>query len=481
MAQDVNATVGKMREYFGTQVTKPYEFRIGMLRSLRKAIKRHEGDIFRAFIADYNKHEFDTFATELSVTYGELDYALKHLKSWMTPEKKWAGFLPAPGYGKIYRDPYGVNLVVSPWNYPFHLSMVPLIGSISGENCTCIKPSNYSRNVSDVIKTICEEAFPSEYVSVILGGRESNAALFEQNFDFVFFTGGTTVGKLLLEKQSAHVTPVVLELGGKSPVIVTGDADLKYAAKHLVWGKFVNSGQTCVAPDYVLVDEKVHDEFVSEVISVIKKMYYKNGKLMDTFVHMISDKHFAKVCSLIDEQRIVFGGRSDAANRLLEPTVLDNVQLTDKIMSEEIFGPVLPFITYSTLDEAIGIVDRVGHIYNGEDGAKPLALYCFTRNKKDAEKVLISTSSGGACINDTILHVGGHRMPFCGVGYSGMGFGYHGKTSFDAFTHNKSVLYNMSPSRFQIPAELRFSNAFMDSLMKPMLSAGVDRLLYLIF
>jgi aldehyde dehydrogenase (NAD+) len=470
-------TVDAMRAFFETNATLDYSFRVKQLKALRASIKKHEGEIFDAFRADYNKREYDTFLTEVLVVYGELDNTIEHLRSWMVPEIKWPGITPMPAIGKIYRDPYGVCLIVAPWNYPFQLLMNPLVGAICGGNCALVKPSANAPHVSAVIKKICDETFDPNYVFCTLGSREQNKDLFDQMFDMCFFTGGTVTGRKLLEKQAQHVTPVVLELGGKSPVIVAADCDVRSAARKLAWGKFCNAGQTCVAPDYVLIERPVHDAFIKEFIEVIRKMYYKNGKLMDGFIHIISDAQFEKVTGLIDENRIVFGGKTDPSRRLIEPTVLDNVQFTDKIMSAEIFGPVMPFVTVDSIDEAIADVRKEGHIYNGYDGAKPLALYCFTSSHATAEKVMKETTSGGACINDTILHAACHHLPFCGVGFSGNGFGYHGKTTFQTFTHNKGCVYSMAPSKAQtLLLPIRFSGEVQDKIVRPLLKFGVDRI-----
>lgn len=417
----------KMRDYYNSGITLDYNFRKQMLIKLKKHLLLNKDLIVEAFIKDFNKHEFDVITTELSMIVMEIDYELKHLKKLMKPVKKHTGLFNFPSQGFIYNDPYGVCLIMSPWNYPLQLALIPLVGAIAGGNTIILKPSNYSPNVSNVIKKILD-VFPEEYIYVCLGDRTVNTDLLDQRFDFIFFTGGYKVGQLVMEKASKYLTPVCLELGGKSPCIVTKKCNLKIAAKRIVWGKYLNAGQTCVAPDYLLVQKDVKKEFIELLIEEIKKQNYINGKLRTDFCYIINKKHTERLKTLIDYSKVIIGG--EFSENLLSPTILDNVTYDDLIMQEEIFGPILPVLEFNCLDEVINDLKQK---------EKPLALYLFSDDKKEINKVLKNLSFGGGCINDTIMHITTHDLPFGGVGRSGMG-NYHGKASFYTFTHQKSIL-----------------------------------------
>lgn len=397
------------------------------LVKLKKSILENLGDLEAAFKADYNKCKFDVYANEVGLVLNEIKYMIKHLRSLSKNKRVATSIINFPSKGYIVNEPYGVVLIVSPWNYPFQLSMMPLVGALAGGNTVVLKPSNYCPQVSNVIKNILS-VFDEKYVSVVLGGREQNAKLFDQKFDFIFFTGGTTVAKVLSEKASKNLTPCVLELGGKSPCIVNEDADVDLSAKRIVWGKFLNAGQTCVAPDHIYVHSKIKQKFIEAVKKYINKFYYKNGKLTDNFCHIINDKHLERLTGLIDKSKLVFGGKADG--RQLEPTVLDNVTWQDKVMGEEIFGPIMPILPFENLDNLITEI-------KGRE--KPLALYYFGTEDDDIKKVVNNLSFGGGCVNDTIMHLTEEKLPFGGVGLSGMG-SYHGKKSYETFTHQKSVL-----------------------------------------
>ena len=332
------------------------------------------------------------------------------------------------------REPYGVVLVMAPWNYPFMLCMEPLIGAIAGGNCSVVKPSAYAPAVSKILATIVEEVFPKKYVTVVEGGREENTLLLEQRFDYIFFTGGVTVGKMVMEKAAENLTPVTLELGGKSPCIVTEDAKLSLAAKRLVFGKYLNSGQTCVAPDYLLVSEKVKEELLAWIVFWIEKMLGKEPLENPDYPKMINEKHYQRVMNLMVGEKISCGGYGNTETLQITPTVLEEVSWDSPIMQEEIFGPVLPVVTYKTLEEAIEKV---------KNREKPLALYLFTESRSIQKKVLRELSFGGGCVNDTIIHLATSRMGFGGVGGSGMG-SYHGKKSYETFTHEKSIVKKSS-------------------------------------
>ena len=427
--------VNLLRDGFNKQVTLDVGKRITWLKLMRDEIKSREQEIFAALKADFNKCKFETYATEVLMVLDELHHTIKHLKRWSKSKGVGVGLINFPARGKIIPQPYGVALVMAPWNYPFMLTLSPFIGAIAAGNCVLLKPSNYSPKTSDIINTIVTNVFPENVAQVVLGGREANTDLLEQTFDFIFFTGGTSVGKLVMEAAAKNLTPLALELGGKSPVIVDATANINITAKRLVWGKYVNAGQTCVAPDYCLVVNEVYEQLLERVLTYIKKFYYIEGKLTPDFPTMINEKHFAKVSALMDKERIEFGGKRDTKKRLIEPTVMTGVSQEDAVMKEEIFGPILPILRVKDVDEAIQFINA---------RPRPLALYCFSKDKDVQKKVLTSTTSGGACINDTVMHLTTPNLPFGGVGASGMG-SYHGYQSFRTFSHFKSTLIK-SPS-----------------------------------
>ena len=426
----IEETVARERAFFRTGKTLPYAYRRDALARLRLSILAHEEDINAALRADLNKSPSESYMCEIGMTLSELSHIQKHLSHWM--KKRRAPTPLAQFHAKSFTvaNPYGVVLIMSPWNYPFMLTMDPLIGAIAAGNCCVVKPSAYSPAISAVIRTIVSECFPPEYVTVVEGGRAENKALLDQVFDYIFFTGGVTVGKEVMEKAARNLTPVTLELGGKSPCIVERSAKLDLAAKRLVFGKLLNCGQTCVAPDYLLIDRTVKDAFLAHVRKWIAKMYGENALDNDGYVKMVNQKHFERVCGLIDPQKVIIGGGSDPATLKIQPTVLDNVTPDDAVMQEEIFGPVLPVLTFDTIDEAENFV---------RDRPHPLALYLFTENKAVKERFLQRVAFGGGCINDTIIHLATSAMGFGGVGQSGMG-SYHGKRSFDTFSNEKSIV-----------------------------------------
>ena len=426
----IEETVARERAFFRTGKTLPYAYRRDALARLRLSILAHEEDINAALRADLNKSPSESYMCEIGMTLSELSHIQKHLSHWM--KKRRAPTPLAQFHAKSFTvaNPYGVVLIMSPWNYPFMLTMDPLIGAIAAGNCCVVKPSAYSPAVSAVIRTIVSECFPPEYVTVVEGGRAENKALLDQVFDYIFFTGGVTVGKEVMVTAARNLTPVTTELGGKSPCIVERSAKLDLAAKRLVFGKLLNCGQTCVAPDYLLIDRTVKDAFLAHVRKWIAKMYGENALNNDGYVKMVNQKHFERVCGLIDPQKVIIGGGSDPATLKIQPTVLDNVTPDDAVMQEEIFGPVLPVLTFDTIDEAENFV---------RDRPHPLALYLFTENKAVKERFLQRVAFGGGCINDTIIHLATSAMGFGGVGQSGMG-SYHGKRSFDTFSHEKSIV-----------------------------------------
>ena len=425
---EISEVVNKQRQFFKSRQTYDIKFRLGVLKEIKNLLFKYKEDFGKAFKKDFNKCEFDVTSTEFALVIQEINYMLKHLKKLSKIQKVRTSIVNFPSIGYRIPEPYGVVLIMAPWNYPLQLSLEPLIGAIASGNTVVLKPASYAKNVSNVIFKMFKELNKPELIWTVLGGREQNQELLEQRFDYIFFTGGENVGRVVLEKASKYLTPVTLELGGKSPCIVDSDADIEIASKRIVWGKFLNAGQTCVAPDHICVHKDIRDKFIERVKFYINKFYYTNGKLNGEFSHLINEKHFNKVVNLIDKNKLVFGGKTKG-NRL-EPTIIDNVTFDDDIMKEEIFGPIMPIITFENLDELLQIII---------DKEKPLAFYYFSKNKKKAKKVMKYMSFGGGCINDTIMHLTNDNLPFGGVGRSGMGE-YHGRKSFETFSHYKSVL-----------------------------------------
>ena len=432
---DIQALIAAQRAYFNTGATLSLSARRNALRRLREAIKAHEGDICAALRADLNKSSTESYMCEIGLTLSELSFVEKRLGRWMGDRPHLTPLAQFPARSFTVQEPYGVVLIMSPWNYPFLLTISPLIGAIAAGNCCVVKPSAYSPATSAVIRKLLEGCFPRELAAVVEGGRAENQALLDQKFDYIFFTGGVEVGRAVMAKAAGNLTPVTLELGGKSPCIVDATARLDLAAKRLVFGKLLNCGQTCVAPDYLLIDRRVKTPFLAYVQRWITVMYGENPLDNDGYVRMVNRKHFDRVMGLIDPAKVVFGGRGDPETLKIQPTVLDNVSPEDPVMQEEIFGPVLPVLTFDQIGEALDFVNA---------RPRPLALYLFSREKSTQEQFLRRASFGGGCINDTVIHLATSRMGFGGVGNSGMG-SYHGRDSFDTFSHRKSIVKKSSP------------------------------------
>ncbi len=426
---DIQSLVQAQRSHFQTGAALGLTARRTALKRLGAAIRAHERDISAALMADLNKSSTEGYMCEVGLTLSELSFVEKRLARWMRDRNHLTPLAQFPARSFTVQEPYGVVLIMSPWNYPFLLTMEPLIGAIAAGNCCVVKPSAYSPATSAVIRDILSQCFPPEYVAVVEGGRAENQALLDQKFDYIFFTGGTAVGKEVMSKAAKHLTPVTLELGGKSPCIVDATARLELAAKRVVFGKLLNCGQTCVAPDYLLIDRRVKDRFLAHLRKQISLQY---GDPLDNagYVRMVNRKHFDRVMGLIDPSKVVLGGGSDPNSLKIQPTVLDGVSPEDSVMQEEIFGPVLPVLPFDRVEEALEFVNA---------RPRPLALYLFSREKRVQELFLRRASFGGGCINDTIIHLATSRMPFGGVGNSGMG-GYHGWASFDTFSHRKSIV-----------------------------------------
>ncbi|MDC7721005.1 MULTISPECIES: aldehyde dehydrogenase [Priestia] len=420
----------KQLSFFNSGKTKDVAFRIETLKKLRDLVVRHEDDILKAVKADLNKPEMEAKRAEVGLVLSEIDFAVENLAEWAAPKEVETPSTHAGAKSYIYQDPYGLALVIAPWNYPFQLAVSPVVGAIAAGNCVVLKPSELTPHTSSLLAKMFNENFPEEYLTVVEGEVETSTALLKENFDYIFFTGSTMVGKIVAEAAAKHLTPVTLELGGKSPTIVHEDANIEEAAKRIARGKFANAGQTCVAPDYILVQRNVKDELLANLKQVVTNTYGEDVSQNLDFPHVVSEKHFDRLNSFLTNGDIVFGGKTDRSRLFIEPTVLDNISWEDNVMQDEIFGPILPVIVYDEISEVIeAIVKR----------PKPLALYLFSEDEAIQDHILNSVSFGGGSINDTINHMTSHYLPFGGVGDSGMG-AYHGKASFDTFSHAKSIL-----------------------------------------
>jgi len=430
---DLDEIMKKQRQFFATGATKDVKNRLKHLKKLKQAIKDNESAICDALSSDFGKAPFETYISEIGTILVELGHTISHLKCWSKVKRGKTPMSHLPGKSRVYAEPYGTVLVIAPWNYPFNLAMAPVIGAISAGNTVFLKPSSASPMTSKVLYKILTSVFPTEWVAVFQEEEVKNFML-ELQYDYIFFTGGADVGKMVMEKAAVHLTPLTLELGGKSPCIVLDDADFTIAARRLAWGKFFNCGQTCVAPDYLLISEQSKKPFFEAVKKEVKKFYGEDPASSPDFARIISDRHWARVEKLLHKGKIVIGGETDKKTRYIAPTIIDGITPKDPIMQEEIFGPVLPVITISSIDDAINFIN---------ERPKPLALYLFTSKRKNSKRFINETSYGGGCINDTLKHFANGHIPFGGVGKSGMG-SYHGKGSFDTFTHYKSVYYNIN-------------------------------------
>ena len=425
-----SAVARALSAHFETGLTKSRSWRLSQLDALEHFLMEREQDILDALDADLGKPAMEAFGSEIGFPISELRLARKKLTAWMKPERVRTSLLAMPGRSYIYREPLGVTLIIAPWNYPFQLIVLPLIGAIAAGNCAALKPSDLAPHVSALLAKWIPKYFDRKAIRVIEGGAQETTALLRQNWDHIFYTGNGRVGRIVMEAAAKHLTPVTLELGGKSPCIVDESAELDTAAKRIVYGKFFNAGQTCVAPDYVLVHDRVHDALVNRMVSTIREFYGDDPKQSPDFGRIINERHHARLTRFLDGADIVTGGETDPSERYMAPTILKNVNEGDALMQEEIFGPILPVISFSSIDSAIGFVNRQ---------AKPLALYVFSRDRRVQDRVLAGTSAGGTAINHVWLHVGVPQLPFGGVGESGMG-AYHGRQSFETFSHRRSVL-----------------------------------------
>ncbi|WP_214766660.1 MULTISPECIES: aldehyde dehydrogenase [unclassified Exiguobacterium] len=441
----ISNLVQTQRNFFKTGATRSVAFRLSMLTFLKQAIETHEEAIYEALKTDLNKGRQDAFTTEIGFVYGELARMEKKLRRLAKPKRVGTPLLHIGSKSDIHYEPYGNVLVIAPWNYPFQLAVAPIIGAIAAGNTVVLKPSELTPNVSRVLREVFETAFHERFGLVIEGDADVSSAVLEEKFDYIFFTGSTRVGKIVHQAAAKYLTPVTLELGGKSPTIVHRDANLKLAAKRIAWGKWLNAGQTCIAPDYVFVHEDVREEFL-RLIEKEAFAQYGNGVGVNSYVKIVSDSHLDRLSGYLPQGEILFGGQVDAATRKMAPTVMTDVDPESPLMQEEIFGPILPVYSYREVEEVIRFIN---------DRDKPLALYLFTESKAVQHRVLDRVSFGGGCINDTLMHVAQHNLPFGGVGGSGIG-GYHGKFSFETFSHRKGVVNNTT--KFDLPFRYMRSN-----------------------
>ena len=418
----------QQKTFFNTHATKDLDFRKAQLQKLKKVVKSNEKLLYDAIYQDFGKSEFETFGTEISFIYKDIDYYLKNLKSFAKPKNVLTNIVNQMGSSKIVFEPLGNCLVIGAWNYPYQLTLTPVIAAIAAGNTCLIKPSELPENTMKAMAKLINENFDAQFLYVVEGGVEETTAILKLRFDKIFFTGSPRVGKIVYKAAAEHLTPVTLELGGKSPAFVTEKADLQIAARRIVWGKFINAGQTCVAPDYLYVAENIKAKFLKVLIEEIKKRNYTDN--VDHYCKIINERNFDRLEKMIDREKVVFGGETNREKRYISPTVLDHVTWEDAVMQEEIFGPILPILTYKNLETAMQTV---------VEGEKPLSAYLFSNDAKEQKLFTEKLSFGGGCINDTLMHLSNDRLPFGGVGNSGIGH-YHGKFGFEAFSHQKAIL-----------------------------------------
>lgn len=418
----------KQKIFFNSHKTKDLNFRKNQLKKLKQLVKDHEQLLYEAIFKDFGKSEFETFGTEISFIYKDIDYYLKNLNSFAKPKKTSTNIVNQLGSSKIYQEPLGNCLVIGAWNYPYQLTLTPAIAAIAAGNTCFLKPSELPENTMKAMAKLINENFDSEFLYVVEGGVEETSEILKLRFDKIFFTGSPRVGKIVYKAAAEHLTPVTLELGGKSPAFVTENADLEVAARRIVWGKFINAGQTCIAPDYLYVHENIKQKFTEKLISEIKKRNYH--ETAEHYCQIINERNFERLEKMIDQEKVIYGGKTSRERRYIEPTVLDQITWEDTIMQEEIFGPILPILSYKNLRESIQKVIK---------GEKPLSAYIFSNNSEEQNMILEHLSFGGGCINDTLMHISNDYLPFGGVGNSGIG-NYHGRYGFETFSHQKSIL-----------------------------------------
>jgi aldehyde dehydrogenase (NAD+) len=438
-----DAILDKQRAYFREGHTKSLDFRIKQLETLKTLLKENEEELMNAVYEDFKKPPFETFGTEIGLIINEINFALKNIEKWVRPQSVPSSLVNFPSKNYILKEPYGNVLIIAPWNYPIQLCLLPLVGALAAGNTAVIKPSELTTQTSAVLKKLIATYFKPEVATVVLGGVETSSELLELPFNYIFFTGSTRVGKIIMQSAAKRLIPVTLELGGKTPCIVDETADLEISAKRIVWGKFVNAGQTCVAPDYLLVKDTIRDEFLDHLKTAIISLYGEDPSRSDDFTRIINNEHFERLSALLNNGTTVIGGETDASQCYIAPTVLSEITWDDPIMKDEIFGPILPVLTFSDVDDAITQILQT---------TRPLALYLFTSKDATEKKVLEQVSFGGGAINDTIAQLGNHHLSFGGVGASGFG-SYHGKASFDSFSHQKSIM----KKNFLVDIPLRYA------------------------
>lgn len=426
----IDLIVNKQKAFFNLNSTKDIYFRIEQLDKLKNIILEYEDLIIDSLYKDLGKSPFESYSTEIGMVLSEISHAQKNIKNWSKVKKVKTPLTNFKAKSYIYPEPYGNVLIISPWNYPLQLTLAPLLGAIAAGNTALIKPSSSSLHTSNTIEKMINENFPEEFIHVINMDSKSADYLLDKKFDYIFYTGSVSVGKLIMGKASKHLTPITLELGGKSPCIVDKEGDIDIFAKRIVWGKFLNAGQTCVAPDYVYVHKDIKDKLIENIVKYIEYFYGKNIKDNDEYPRIINKKQFNRLISLIDENKLIYGGDSDLESLYISPTIMDNITWDDPVMEDEIFGPILPLLEYESIVQVIEEIKK---------RPRPLALYVFSTNPKVVTKVINSLSFGGGCINDTVMHLANPHLPFGGIGDSGMG-AYHGEYSFHTFTHYKSIL-----------------------------------------
>ncbi|WP_411801969.1 aldehyde dehydrogenase [Algibacter lectus] len=420
----------KQKEYFKSGKTKSVAFRISILKALKEELEANEQAVFNALKLDFKKSEFETYLSEYSMVMSQLNLVIKNLKKWAKQQRVSSSLLLFPASSFIYKEPYGSVLIISPWNYPFILALEPLILAIAAGNTVVLKPSELTENTSRLISNLVKNVFPEGLVTSIEGGVDVATALLNQRWDYIFFTGSVSVGKIIAQAAAKHLTPVTLELGGKSPCIIDDTVDLKLTAKRVVWGKFLNAGQTCIAPDYILVKKQIKTDFTKALIEEIKQAYGDDIKASEDFPRIINQKNTQRLANMLNQETISFGGEIDETTCYIAPTLLDNPDLNSPVMQEEIFGPILPILTFETEQDIESVISKY---------EKPLAFYVFSNSKAFSKGLIERFSFGGGVINDTLMHFGNDKLPFGGVGFSGMG-NYHGKFGFDTFSHHKAIV-----------------------------------------
>ena len=455
MIENISKKYEKQKKFFNSGTSKTIQYRINSLKKLKKNISLNENEIINALKSDLGKSETETFFSEIALIYIEINLALKNVKRWSKKRKVSSSLINFLSSDYIIPEPYGVTLNISPWNYPFQLSISPLIGAVAAGNTVILKPTEFSSKTSEIIKKIIENTFEKGHVDVILGGPEIGSKLLDFNWDYIFFTGSTNIGKIVAQKAAINLTPTTLELGGKNPCIVDETANLKVASKRIVFGKFLNCGQTCIAPDFILVHESVKKDFTEKIIDRIKKIYNEDVENSENYSRIINKKHFSRLMKLLEEDKIIYGGKNNPNSNFIEPTLIDGSNFNSSLMKEEIFGPILPVVSYSNKDELKKILD------NYKD---PLAFYIFSNDKKFSNELIKKYSFGGAAVNDTISQIVNHRLPFGGIRNSGLG-SYHGKQSFKTFSFYKP--YIVKSNIFDLNAKYKIdSSSMMYKLLK---------------